>query len=126
MPRSRELTHLLPHLIFSRVGFFKAPLKSLSIGANKLGVEGVGFLCESLKTNTTLETLDMHGGAHDKLGAEEAKIIADMLKVNAPLTDLNLRSNSIGIEGAKAIAAVLPRCVQLQHGMRSAPSDARN
>jgi hypothetical protein len=67
MPRSRELTHLLPHLIFSRVGFFKAPL-----------------------------------------------------------TDLNIGYNEIGIEGAKALAAVLPRCVQLQNGMRSAPSDARN
>ena len=31
MPRSRELTHLLPHLIFSRVGFFKAPLTKLDL-----------------------------------------------------------------------------------------------
>ena len=111
-----------------------ALLKSLSIGTNKFGVEGVGVLCESLKTNTTLEKLDMTGGhhvddlRHVKLGAAEAKIIADMLKVNAPLKTLNLYNNKIGVEGAKAIAAVLPRCVQLQNGMRSAPSpsDARN
>ena len=45
---------------------------------------------------------------------------------SAPLTDLNIRENKIGVEGAKAIAAVLPRCVQLQNCMRSAPSDARN
>jgi hypothetical protein len=45
---------------------------------------------------------------------------------SAPLTDLNLQDNGIGVEGAKAIAAVLPRCVQLQNDMRSAPSDARN
>jgi hypothetical protein len=44
---------------------------------------------------------------------------------SAPLTDLNISENEIGIEGAKAIAAALPRCVQLQNGMRSAPSDAR-
>ena len=43
---------------------------------------------------------------------------------SAPLTDLNLERNAIGVEGAKAIAAVLARCVQLQNGMRSAPSDA--
>ena len=133
----------------------------------------MGFLCESLKTNTTLETLDMQGAHGNKLGAAEAKIIADMLKVNAPLnklklnyaelpigelktaisvdlsnkrlqptdaiiiaslmsmvnaplTDLNIAANSIGVEGAKALAAVLPRCVQLQSGMHSAPSDASN
>ena len=103
-----------------------APLKSLSIGTNKLGVEGVGVLCESLKTNTTLETLDMQGARENKLGAAEAKIIANMLKVNAPLTDLDISLNNIGVDGAKAIAAVLPRCVQLQNGMRSAPPDARN
>ena len=36
MPRSRELTHLLPHLIFSRVGFFKAPLTKLNMQYNDL------------------------------------------------------------------------------------------
>ena len=85
-------------------------MKSLSIGANKLGVEGVSVLCESLKANTTLETLDMQGGRrHDKLGAAGATLIAYMLKVNAPLTALILHSNWIGAEGAKAIAAALPR-----------------
>ena len=37
MPRSRELTHLLPRLIFSRVGFFKAPLTDLNIASNNIG-----------------------------------------------------------------------------------------
>jgi hypothetical protein len=45
---------------------------------------------------------------------------------SAPLKTLNLCDSSIGVEGAKALAAVLPRCVQLQNGMRSAPSEARN
>ena len=66
-------------------------------------------LCESLKTNTTLETLDIHGGYEDHLGASGAKLIAEMLKVNTPLTDLNLASNEIGKEGAIAIAKALPR-----------------
>ena len=40
MPKSRELTHLLPHLIFSRVGFSKAPLKTLNLWNNQIGDEG--------------------------------------------------------------------------------------
>jgi hypothetical protein len=55
-----------------------------------------------------------------------SRISVGFYLVSAPLTDLNIAGNSIGIEGAKAIAAVLPRCVQLQNGMRSAPSDASN
>ena len=66
-------------------------------------------LCESLKTNTTLEKLDIQGGYEDKLGASGATIIAEMLKVNTPLTKLDLSMNNIGVEGAKAIAAALPR-----------------
>ena len=48
MPRSRELTHLLPHLIFSRVGFFKAPLTDLNIRDNEIGVEGAKFIAAVL------------------------------------------------------------------------------
>ena len=88
---------------------FSTPLKSLSIGQNKLGDEGVSVLCESLKTNTTLEKLDIKGGYQDRLGASGAKIIAEMLKVNTPLKSLNLYLNGIGNEGAVAIAEALPR-----------------
>ena len=70
----------------------------------------MSVLCESLKTNTTLEKLDIQGnGFSDTLGASGAKLIAEMLKVNTPLTTLNLWSNEIGVEGAKAIAGALPR-----------------
>jgi hypothetical protein len=31
---------MLPHLIFSRVGFFKAPLTNLNLMMNRIGVEG--------------------------------------------------------------------------------------
>ena len=60
------------------------------------------------------------------LRAADAVLLAYDIKVNAPLKTLNLFNNAIGVEGAKAIAAVLPRFVPLQNGMRSAPSDARN
>jgi hypothetical protein len=38
----------LPHLIFSRVGFFKAPLTTLNIGYNSLGVEGAKAIAGAL------------------------------------------------------------------------------
>ena len=69
----------------------------------------MSVLCESLKTNTTLEKLDIKGGYQDTLGASGAKIIAEMLKVNTPLKTLNLHGNEIGKEGAIAIAEALPR-----------------
>ena len=59
------------------------------------------------------------------LKAADAVLLAYDIKVNAPLKTLNLLANEIGIEGTKAIAAALPRCVQLQNSMRSAPSYAR-
>ena len=72
-----------------------------------------------LKTATSVDL------SNKRLQPTDAIIIASLMS-NACLTDLNLRWNGIGVEGAKALAAVLPRCVQLQNGMHSAPSDARN
>ena len=46
--------------------------------------------------------------SYQSLKAADAVLLAYDIKVNAPLTDLNLRSNNIGVEGAKAIAAALP------------------
>ena len=43
------------------------------------------------------------------LKAADAVLLAYDIKVNAPLTTLNLHGNDIGDEGAKAIAAALPR-----------------
>ena len=43
------------------------------------------------------------------LKAADAVLLAYDIKVNAPLTDLNLNWNEIGVEGAVAIAAALPR-----------------
>ena len=43
----------------------------------------------------------------NSIGDDGAKAIAEALKVNAVVTTLNLSSNSIGVEGAKAIAEAL-------------------
>ena len=46
---------------------------------------------------------------NQSLKAADAVLLAYDIKVNAPLTTLNLYDNGIGAEGAKAIAAALPR-----------------
>ena len=43
------------------------------------------------------------------LKAADAVLLVYDIKVNTPLTDLNINYNEIGVEGAKAIAAALPR-----------------
>ena len=43
------------------------------------------------------------------LKAADAVLLAFDIKVNAPLTTLDVGGNEIGVEGAKAIAAALPR-----------------
>ena len=43
------------------------------------------------------------------LKAADAVLLAYDIKVNAPLKTLDLWGNNIGVEGAKAIAAALPR-----------------
>ena len=105
-----------------------APLTKLKLNDAELPIG-------ELKTATSVDLSNKEYVAEDDddedlsnyLQPTDAIIIASLMSmVNAPLTDLNLSSNRIGTEGAKAIAAVLPRCVPLQNGMRSAPSDARN
>ena len=91
-----------------------APLTKLKLNDAELPIG-------ELKTATSVDL------SSKSLQATDAIIIASLMSmVNAPLKTLDLYGNQIGVEGAKALAAVLPRCVQLQNGMRSAPSDARN
>ena len=85
MPRSRELTHLLPRLIFSRVGFFKAPLKTLDLYGNQIGVEGakalaavLDFLNLARRATITADT------THDSPGAT-ANYVADAERCRATL-----------------------------------------
>ena len=125
MPRSRELTHLLPHLIFSRVGFFKAPLTSVNLLRNDIG-ETAADIVRAAEQHGKIQTLcGIKPGQENvdfsdrDLKAADAALLAYDIKVNAPLKTLILWNNQIGDEGAKAIAAVLPRCVQLRNEMRS-------
>ena len=47
--------------------------------------------------------------SNQRLEAADAVLLAYDIKVNAPLTTLHVGENEIGAEGAKAIAAALPR-----------------
>ena len=111
---------------------FSAPLTSVNLLRNDIG-EAAADIVRAAEQHGKIQTLcgiepDQKEAdfSHQNLKAADAVLLAYDIKVNAPLTDLNISYNEIGVEGAKAIAAVLPRCVQLQNCMRSAPSDARN
>ena len=89
---------------------FSSPLKSAKLGYNDIGDEGVIAISEALKTNSTLTELGLksYTDSTNKIGPAGAQALADMLKVNSALMRLNLRGNSIGAEGAAAMAAVVP------------------
>ena len=99
-----------------------------------LGASGAKLIAEMLKVNTPLKSLDIScnnigvpdGWSYDEDeevyrhsdgreqddcpdGVSSGVIaLADAL-VNTPLTTLNIGGNSLGVEGAKAIAGALPR-----------------
>ena len=80
---------------------------------NKIGAEGASVLSEALKTNTSLQSLDLeceqgestksdgtllriannqHKQAGNEIGAEGASALSDALKMNTTLQTLNLKS----------------------------------
>ena len=78
-------------------GLFSTPLKRLILNRAELPID-------ELKTATSV---DLSG---KQLQPTDAIIITSLMSmVNTPLTDLNLSGNSIGKEGAIAIAGALPR-----------------
>ena len=113
------------------VGFFSAPLNSVNLLGNDIG-EASADVVSAAEQHGKIQTLcgikpDQKDAdfSQNGLKAADAVLLTYDIKVNASLNTLSIERNEIGVEGAKAIAAVLPRCVQLQNGMRSAPSDAR-
>ena len=60
------------------------------MAANKLGEEGTKFICEALKTNTSITELDISGDGFTSNfgGAAGAKHVADMLRVTGALTSV--------------------------------------
>ena len=65
-------------------------------------------MSEALKSNNTLETLELN---NNMIGVAGAQSLASMLQVNRALTSLDLSINEIGVGGAQAIANSLPQSV---------------
>ena len=61
--------------------------------------------CDEWSIDPSITELDLSG---KKLKAADATFLAGIIKFSSPLKDLNLARNSIGNEGAAALAAVLP------------------
>jgi hypothetical protein len=58
-------------------------------------------------SNKSLSEIDL---SSRYLDAKDAIVVAEYIRDNRAMTSLNLASNRIGAEGAKIIAAFLPKC----------------
>jgi hypothetical protein len=84
---------------------------------NNIGPAQAAALVSILKEHPTLKslcgnrgdetTLDMCGKMN---GADDAIMLAAEVVDNGAMTSLNLASNIFGVEGAKIVAAFLPKC----------------
>lgn len=63
-------------------------LKVLDLSSNLIGANGVLYLSEALKTNTSLIELDL--SVNDNIGSIGVNYLGDMLKVNKSLIHLNI------------------------------------
>jgi hypothetical protein len=88
----------------------------LNLSKNKLLTEEGGrALGNMLKANTILKELDVSDSGNGMLSHQKdapgfVTAISEGLAGNRAMTSLNLASNDLGVEGAKVIAAVLPKC----------------
>ena len=94
--------------------FFNSPLNSANLLGNDIG-DGAAAVIAAAEQNGKIKTLC--GIKPDQTKADfkywglkpaDAQLLAFDLKFSSPLKVLNLYSNSIGNEGTKALAAVLP------------------
>ncbi|KAF9375877.1 hypothetical protein BGX21_003661 [Mortierella sp. AD011] len=79
-------------------------LTTLNLGDNSIGNEGALALPEALKTNTTLIPLRLQDNS---IGKEGALALSEALKTNTSLITLELGGNSIGRGGALALSEAL-------------------
>ena len=90
---------------------------SVNLLKNKICVEQAKALASILKEHPTLKSLCGNSGEETeldmsgkKIGAEGAIMLAPEIADNGAMTSLNLASNGFGVEGAKVIAACVPKC----------------
>jgi hypothetical protein len=90
---------------------------SVNLLLNDIGIDQAKDLVIILKDHPTLKTLCGIKGDETELdmsgkmrGAGDAIMLVPDIIDNGAMTSLNLASNSLGVEGAKPIAAFLPKC----------------
>ena len=75
-------------------------LKSADFSFNSIGDEGTAALSDALKTNSTLETLELRNA---DVGAAGAQSLAGMLQVNRALNSVDLSHNGIPDAGKQQL-----------------------
>ena len=82
-----------------------AALTNLDLGGNNIGAEGIHLLLDNIKGNSALMTLEL---GYNPFGPEGAKYLTDALKFDLKISVLKLGWCKIGGgDGAKAIADLI-------------------
>ncbi|KAL0480806.1 hypothetical protein AKO1_006945 [Acrasis kona] len=81
-------------------------LRRLKLGDNNIGAHGADILSQGLLRNHTLTQLHLGG---NNIGARGLECIAKSLFENVTLTSLGLRDNQVGSEGMRHLSAALMR-----------------
>jgi hypothetical protein len=91
---------------------------SVNLLKNAIPVEQAQELVKIMQSKEKLITLCGLSGneatldfSNQGLGPGDAVLIANDISDMGAMTSLNLASNSLGVEGAKIIAAILPKCM---------------
>ena len=109
----------LGHIMMFRSRYFPHEmLQSLYRHWNPARLEGVVAIAEALKTNSTLNTLDLHKA---KLRPKDIRALAEALKTNSTLQSLNLGNNDLEPESVRALAEAITSNYTLLslHGVES-------
>jgi hypothetical protein len=92
-------------------------ISSVNILKNGIGTDQAKNLVDILKEHPTLKSLCGNTGNETELdmsgkmdGSWDAIMLIPEITNNVALISLSLASNRLGVEGAKIIAAVLPKC----------------
>jgi hypothetical protein len=87
-------------------------MTKFDISSNDFHAEGGKALAAGLKGNQVITELNISSNKLNSFRGDTCGVIAiaDVIPDMGALTSLNLATNIFGVEGAKIIAAVLPRC----------------
>ena len=103
--------------------------KSLNLASNMISDQGLEMIINELTKNTTLEKLDLgvwgNSIRKNSLGISGAKCIAALFIHNKHLKVLKLRENDVGVKGAEVISQALKQNKTLR-GLKIAENDIQS